>query len=62
MEQSERKCCNDEKTIKKKKKYPYADMSKFDFESDFDKNGNYINSYIYFKNNDVLSTDTFNNK
>ena len=40
-----------------KKKYPYADMSKFDFESDFDKNGNFQGSNIYFKNNDVLSTD-----
>ena len=40
-----------------KKKYPYADMSKFDFEADFDKNAVFQGYHIWFKNNPFLSTD-----
>ena len=39
------------------KKYPNADMSKFEFYGNFDKNGNFIDAPIYFKNNEFTSTD-----
>ena len=40
-----------------KKKYPYADMSRFTFEADFDKNAVFQGYHIWFKNNSFLSTD-----
>ena len=33
------------------KKYSNADMSKFEFFANFDKNGNFIGAEIFFKNN-----------
>ena len=40
-------------------------MNKLEFFANFDKNGNFIDSEIYFKNNEFLSTniksDTFKN-
>ena len=39
------------------KKYPNADLSKFDFEVDIKKDGTVGSTAIYFKNSDVLSTD-----
>ena len=47
------------------KKYPNTDMAKFEFFANFDKNGNFIDSEIFFKNNEFVSTniksDTFKN-
>ena len=40
-----------------KKEYPYADMSKFNFEGDFDENVVFQGYHIWFKNNSFLSTD-----
>ena len=37
------------KNIKKKKTFPYADMSKFDFKADFDKNAVFQGYHIWFK-------------
>ena len=39
------------------KKYPNADLSKFDFEVDLNKDGTVQSTSIYFKNSDILSTD-----
>ena len=39
------------------KKYPYADMSKFYFEHDINKDGSWEKTTTYFKNNDMMSTD-----
>ena len=39
------------------KKYPYADMSKFSFESDFLPDGSWDQSHIYFINNENIQTD-----
>ena len=62
---------NERKVLDKKfkdyflKKYPYADMSKFYFEHDINKDGSWEKTIIYFKNNDMVSTniniDTFKN-
>ena len=45
------------------KKYPNADMSKFDFFANFDKNGNFIDVKIFFKNNELsnIKSDKFKN-
>ena len=40
-----------------KKKYPYADMSKFYFQHDINKDGSWEKTTIYFKNNEYVSTD-----
>ena len=42
------------------KKYPNADMTKFEFFANFDRNGNFLGSQIFFKNNELLSTDIKN--
>ena len=42
-----------------KKKYPYADMSKFSFEADFDKNATFQGYHVWFKNNKFISTSVF---
>ena len=42
-----------------KKKYPYADMSKFSFEADFNKDGVFQGYHVWFKNNDMVSTEVF---
>ena len=53
---------NERKVLDKKfkdyflKKYPYANMSKFYFEHDINKDGSWQKT-IYFKNNDYVSTD-----
>ena len=39
------------------KKYPNADLSKFDFEVYLNQNGTLDSTNIFFKNSDVLSTD-----
>ena len=39
------------------KKYPNADLSKFDFEVHINQDGTVGSTAIYFKNSDVLSTD-----
>ena len=40
-------------------------MTKFEFFANFDKNGNFLGSQIFFKNNELLSaniaSDTFKN-
>ena len=43
------------------KKYPNADMSKFEFYANFHKNGNFIDAEIYFKNNEFVSTNIQSN-
>ena len=40
-----------------KKQYPFADMSKFSFESTFLKDGSWDYSKIYFINNKYIQTD-----
>ena len=49
----------DVKEMKKQflKKYPNADMTKFEFFANFDKNGTFIDSEIFFKNNEFTSTN-----
>ena len=42
-----------------KKKYPYTYMSKFSFESDFSPDGVFKGYHVWFKNNDMISTDVF---
>ena len=39
------------------KKYPNADMSKFYFQHDFNKEGSWEKTTTYFKNNEFVSTD-----
>ena len=39
------------------KKYPKADLSKFDFEVDLNKDGTVQSTSIYFKNSDIVSTN-----
>ena len=39
------------------KNYPNADLSKFDFDVDTDKEGNVDFTTIYFKNSDIIRTD-----
>ena len=54
---------NERKILDKKfkdyflKKYPYADMTKFYFEHDFNKDRSWEKTTTYFKNNDFVSTD-----
>ena len=54
---------NERKILDKKfkknflKKYPYADMSRFYFEHDINKDGSWEKTTTYFKNNDFVSTD-----
>ena len=54
---------NERKILDKKfkenflKKYPYADMSKFYFEHDINKDGSWEKTITYFKNNPTISTD-----
>ena len=57
----------EEKIVDKKlkdnflKKYPYADLSKFNFKSDFDKDGSFSGAKIYFINNKYIQTDIESN-
>ena len=39
------------------KKYPNADISKFEFDVTLKRNGDVDSTAIYFKNSDILSTD-----
>ena len=54
---------NERKVLDKKfkeyflKKYPYADITKFYFEHDINKDGSWEKTTTYFKNNEFVSTD-----
>ena len=39
------------------KQYPFADISKFSFEMDFDPDGSFTNTKIYFINSPTIQTD-----
>ena len=39
------------------KKYPYTDISKFEFNMYYNQDGTLESTAIYFKNSDVISTD-----
>ena len=44
------------------KKYPNADLSKFDFKVDINQDGTVGSTAIYFKNSDVKSNTFLNDK
>ena len=43
------------------KKYPHADISKFEFNVYYNQDGTLESTAIYFKNSDVISTDIKSN-